>query len=142
MLKLIGLVPPWALILIVLAVIGSAFGSGFQVATWRSSGEIAESTARADTATKTANEATAFRMGCIEDLKLVAKNLTEMDTFARGRDALYREAIARQPEVITEYEDRWHEAREAIVSEECPSAVGELFEWIHTLPAYAAGGAP
>jgi hypothetical protein len=137
------LLPPWAQIGIPLLIVALIFGAGFKVASWRCSGKLAKAEATADAATKAAAEATAFRAACITDLKNIGADLLAMDERRAAAEVLYQEAVARPPEVVIEYEERWHTIRETVQSEECHVALGELYDWLHTLPAYAAaGGAP
>lgn len=134
--------PPWVKLVVPLAVAAILFGLGWKVSSWRSSGKLERATAAQAAAEKEAREAVVFRAACIEDLEKVAADLAAMDLQRAAAEASYQEAIARPPAVVVEYEERWHTIREVVRSEECHVALGELYDWIHTLPAYAtAGGA-
>lgn len=132
------LIPPWVRIAIPILVAAILFGAGWKVCAWRSSGKIEKATAEKLAAQKEAREATTFRDACIEDVKQIGLDLAAMDEARTKAEGLYAEAIARPPEVVIEYEDRWHDAREVIVSEDCTTGLGELFDYIHLLPAYRA----
>ncbi len=136
------LIPIWAQAAIVAAVLALAFSSGWTVQGWRASGKIEKATAAQDKAEKEAREAVVFRAACIDDVNRIATDLDNMDRMRADAEVRYGEAIARPPEVVTEYEDRWHTIRDVVVSEDCTKGLGELFDWIHTLPAYAEGGSP
>ena len=136
------LYPPWLKLVVPIVIAAILFGAGWKVCAWKLSGKIEKATAAKEKAQTEAREAIAFRAACIKDVARIRQDLRLMDEARAAADALYTEAIARPPRVVVEYEDRWHEAREVIVSEDCETGLGELFDFIHSLPAYANGGAP
>ena len=80
------------------------------------------------------DEKRAFAEGCREDLRVIG---LELDAAKLERDTLqaeYDSATARPPEVVVRYRDRWHDAPTTIVSADCPEAVGQLIEYLHSLP--------
>ena len=136
------LYPPWLKLVVPILAAAILFGAGWKVCAWRSSGAIEKATAAQAKAETEAREAKVFRAACIEDVKNIKADLLLMDEEQAAAEVRYAEAIARPPEVEIEYEDRWHTIREVVRSEECHVALGELYDWIHDLPAYAGGGAP
>ena len=137
------LIPIWAQAAIVAVILAVTFGAGWKVASWRASGKMEKATAAQAKAEKEAREAVVFRAACIEDVKNIKAELVEMVEARAAAELEYAKAVARPPDIVVEYQDRWHTIRDVIVSEDCTAGLGELFDWIHTLPAYAAaGGAP
>ena len=52
---------------------------------------------------------------------------------------LYEEAVNVPPRVVVRYRDRWHDAPTTIVSADCPEAVGQLIQYLHSLPGMEVG---
>lgn len=134
------LIPLWAQAAIVAVIVGVIFGAGWKVASWRASGKVATAEAERDAAVLERDEKRAFAEGCRIDLQKVDSDLLDLRRKFEIKNAEYREAVARPPEVVVRYRDRWHDAPDVIVSEDCSTAVGQLFEYLHTLPAYGGGG--
>lgn len=134
------LIPIWGQALIVAVIVGLIFGAGWKVASWKASGRVATAEAERDAAVLERDEKRAFAEGCREDLRLINETLTADAEANANRQRLYEEAINRPPEIVVRYRDRWHDAPTAIVSEDCPTAVGQLVEYLHSLPG--RGGAP
>lgn len=134
------LIPIWGQALIVAVIVSVIFGAGWKVASWRASGTVATAEAERDAAVLERDEKRAFAEGCREDLAAIAEQMTKDDEANAARQRLYEEAIARPPEVVVRYRDRWHDAPTTIVSEDCPVAVGQLVAYIQSLPG--RGGAP
>jgi len=129
------LLPIWAQAAIGLVIVAVIFGAGWKTASWKASGKIATLTAERDAAILERDEKRAFAVACIADVATISKSLTDLQD---GRDLLqtaYDEATSRPPEVVIRYRDRWRDAENVIVSEDCPTAVGELIGFLHTLPA-------
>lgn len=134
------LIPIWAQAAIVAVILSVTFGAGWKVASWRASGKMEKATAAQAKAEKEARAAVVFRAACIEDVKNIKAELLALDDTLTEANRLYAEAVERPPDVVVEYQDRWHTIRDVVVSEDCTKGLGELFDWIHTLPAYAAAG--
>ena len=134
------LIPIWAQAAIVAVIVAAIFGTGWTVRGWRASGKIEKATAAQAKAEKETREAVVFRTACIEDVKNIKAELIEMAEARVAAELEYAKAVASPPDVVIEYQDRWHTIREVVVSEDCTKGLGELFDWIHTLPAYAAAG--
>lgn len=128
--------PLWARVVVPVLILAAAFAAGWKVAAWRYSGQVAKAKAEATAAVEDRDEAIAFRKGCIEDLATIRERAQANEAAMREAEARYAEAVARPPRVVVEYRDRWHTVTDTVVSEDCAAGLGELFDWIHTLPAY------
>ena len=131
------LYPPWLKLAVPILVAAILFGAGWKVSAWRSSGKVEKATAAKEKAETEARTATTFRNACVKDVARIKADLILMSDARDVAAARYEEAVARPPEVVVRYEERWHTIRDEVVSEECHVALGELYSWIHTLPAYA-----
>lgn len=133
------LLPIWLQAAIGLVIVGVLFGAGWTVANWRASGKIESLTAERDAAVLERDEKRAFAEACVADVTRIGK---ELDSMTRHRDALqraYDEAVNAPPEKVIVYRDRWHDAEDAVTSEDCPTAVVQAVEFLHTLPGWGGG---
>lgn len=133
------LIPPWVQMIGVVIIIGLIFGAGWKVASWKASGKIATMKGERDAAILERDEKREFAKACREDLRLINEQMTKDAEAEAERQRLYEEAINRPPEIVIRYRDRWHDAPDVIVSENCPQAVGQLFEYLHSLPEIGGG---
>lgn len=126
--------PLWAKIIVPLAIVAAIFFAGYKVATWKWSGAVTKMEAERDAAVKEAAERKALEEGWRADIQNVTEQLRDM---AMQRDQAlqdYHEAVNKPPEVVVRYRDRWHTAPATIVSEDCAEGLGQLFEYLHSLP--------
>jgi hypothetical protein len=135
----VKLLPVWAQALIVLIGVSLIFGAGFKVASWRASGELATAEAERDAAILERDEKREFARVCAEDLAAEKLKLTNMDRAMAELNRIYEEAVNQPPERVVIYRDRWHDAPDVITSADCPEAVGQLVEYLQTLPAFGGG---
>jgi len=133
------LIPIWGQAIIVAVIFGLIFGAGWKVASWKASGEVATAEAERDAAVLERDEKRAFAEGCRKDIAAIQLTILTMTTEAAQREIDYLEAVNKPPEVVVRYRDRWHDAPDVIVSENCPEAVGQLFEYLHSLPVTEDG---
>jgi hypothetical protein len=132
------LIPPWAQALIVFAVVAACFGAGWTVRGWKNGKKIARLEAVAVAAEQDNEEYKVKIESVRESLADVRRDLTAKAELLAEKNRLYEEEVARPPEVVIRYRDRWHEARTEIVSADCPTAVGELIAYLQAGP----GGVP
>jgi hypothetical protein len=130
----VKLIPIWGQALIVAVIVAVIFGAGWKVATWKWSGRVAIAEGERDAAVLERDEKRAFAASCREDIRLINLEMDTKKTEQEELQRLYDEATARPPEIVVRYRDRWHDAPTAIVSENCPEAVGQLIEYLHSLP--------
>jgi hypothetical protein len=128
------LIPIWGQALIVAVIFAVIFGAGWKVAGWRASGKVATAEGERDAAVLERDEKREFAKACREDLRVIVEQMDKDAEAEANRQRLYEEAINRPPEVVVRYRDRWHDAPDVIVSKDCPEAVGQLFEYLHSLP--------
>ena len=128
------LIPIWAQAAIVAVIVAVIFGAGWKVASWKASGKVATAQAERDAAVLERDEKRAFAEGCRDDLRAINEQMTKDAEADVERQRLYEEAINRPPERVVIYRDRWHDAPDVIVSQNCPEAVGQLVEYLHSLP--------
>lgn len=124
----------WLKIIGPLVALGIAFSAGWTVASWRASGKIERAEATATAAELESATVTGERNVCVVDL---AKEMARLTAMTVARDDLqieYDKAIARPPERVTVYRDRWREVPTAITSEDCGEGLGQLFAFIGSLP--------
>jgi len=134
------LIPMWAQAAIVAVIVAVIFGAGWKTASWKASGEIESLTGERDAAVLERDEKRAFAEGCRKDIAAIQLTVAKMVTDTLIREKEYLEAVSKPPEIVVRYRDRWHDAPDVIVSENCPEAVGQLFEYLHSLPEI--GGPP
>lgn len=127
------LIPIWAQAVIVGVLVALIFGAGWKVASWRASGKVATAEAERDAAVLERDEKRAFAKGCREDIAAIQLTILDMTAAAAQREIDYLEAVSKPPEVVVRYRDRWHDAPDVIVSQDCPEAVGQLFEYLHAM---------
>lgn len=128
----------WLKIVAPLVALAIAFGAGFQVASWKASGQIEEAEAAEKAAELESATSIGERDACLGDIVRVESSLEAM---AIARDALnlqYDRAIAEPPERVTVYRDRWREVPAVITSSDCEEGLGQLIEYIGTLPVRGA----
>lgn len=127
--------PFWAKIIVPLVIVAGIFFAGYKVATWKWSGVVADKDASEKAAIKRADEAEAREAAWRADIENLNMQIESMATERDRALAQYHEAANTPPQVVVEYRDRWHTAPATIVSEDCVEGLGQLFEYLHSLPA-------
>jgi len=136
----VKIIPIWLQAVIGAVIVAALFGAGWRVAAWKASGKIERLTAERDAAVLERDEKRAFAEACVADIKKVADDLTAMAAQREELQRLYDEATSKPPTVVIKYRDRWHDAEDAVTSEDCPTAVVQAVEFLHTLPGWGGGG--
>lgn len=126
----------WFKILGPVLALAVAFGAGWKVATWKASGALAECRGDLVIAGEDLQRCQAFGQDCAERMEEIRDALKEMTALRDKAQSSYEEAVAAPVRIRTVYRDRWHEAADVIVAEDCPDAVAQLHQYILTLPAY------